>query len=94
VNYGREKVVDPLLDANCNLDVVDDKDRTALYFAAKDDRVCTRKLLKKGADTAKGDISMLRDLLVKYGKTNEEAEKMIRSKQNTEILATFSQNRP
>ena len=71
---GREEVVDYLLDADYEMNLLDYKGKTALFWAAKDDRACTRKLLKKGTSTAKGDNSLLQKLLEQYGKTKDEAE--------------------
>jgi len=92
--YGREKVVDYLLDANCEMDFQDYKGRTALFWVAKDDRACTRKLLKKGASTAKGDSSLLQKLLEQYGKTKDEAETLINSGRNAEIEVLLSGKDP
>lgn len=92
-NFGREKIVDYLLDANCELDSLDCRGRTALFWAAKDDRDCARKLIEKGANPTEGDPTNLRVLLEKYGKTTEQANNMIINRQNEEILATLKGNR-
>jgi len=86
VNYGREKVVDHLLHYGAGLDAVDYKNRTALFFGAKDDRDATRKLLHKGARPDLGQTSMLHDLLVQYGATDNEAKHLISTADNKEIL--------
>lgn len=88
-NFGRENVVDHLLNANCEVDLLDNGGRTALYWAAKDDRDCTRKLVEKGANTTEWNTTNLRILLENYGKTTEQATSMICNRQNEEILATL-----
>lgn len=93
-NYGREKVVDHLLSVGCNVDLLDYRGRTALCWAAKDDRACVRKLLKKGADSAKGDTSLLRALLIGYAVTTEEAERIVGGRHNDEMLAILNGTRP
>lgn len=53
-NYGREEVVDHLLRAGVDLNAFDFHERTPLYYAAKDDRECTRKLLRHNESQAWG----------------------------------------
>lgn len=94
VQYGREKIVDLLFKFGADLNITDNKGRTALYYAAKDNRDCTRKLLKQGADVKKGDTSMLRHLLLTYGVNENEAHEMITQGRNEDIRAAISGKKP
>lgn len=83
--------MDLLFKFGADLNITDNKGRTALYYAAKDNRDCTRKLLKQGADVKKGDTSMLRHLLLTYGVNENEA---LTQGRNEDIRAAISGKKP
>jgi ankyrin repeat protein len=84
--FGREKVVDHLIRFGTDLDAIDHHNRTALFYAAKDDRDATRKLLRKGAKVRIGESWMLQNLLTKYGISDEDAGRLIAEESNDRIL--------
>jgi len=89
-NYGREEVVDHLLRAGVDVDAFDSHERTPIYYAAKDDRECTRKLLRHGAKVKLGNTAMMRKLLQQYGVTLEKSSALVEEESIETILEVIN----